>query len=193
MSLDSKYLGLEEMKSLGFKSIGTNVKISRSAKIYHPDRIEIGSNVRIDDFCLLSPGKDGLRLGNYVHISAFCGMVGKGRIELDDFVGLSSRVYLYSSSDDYSGLSLTNPTVPNEFTDVESDPIRIGKHVILGTCATVLPGVKIGSSSAIGAYSLVNNDVPEGVIAVGQPCVEIRKRDLKHLELEKQLSRRKDA
>lgn len=187
MPIDSKFLSESELESLGFKSIGTNVKISRTAKIYHPDRINIGSNVRMDDFCLLSPGKEGIKLGNYVHISAYCGLVGKARIELQDFVGLSSRVYLYSSSDDYSGLSLTNPTVPNKYTDVESDPILIEKHVILGTCATVLPGVTIGSSSAIGAYSLVNNDIPKGVIAVGQPCVEIRKRDMKHLELEKQL------
>jgi galactoside O-acetyltransferase len=187
MAEDSKYLSSNELNSLGFKSIGSNVRISRTVRIYHPDRIDIGSNVRVDDFSLLSPGKEGIKLGNYVHISAYCGLVGKAKIELKDFVGLSSRVYLYSSSDDYSGLSLTNPTVPNEFTNVESDPILIGKHVILGTCATVLPGVSIGNSSAIGAYSLVNNDIPEGVIAVGQPCVEIRKRDLKHLELEKKL------
>jgi len=182
-----KYFDHNELKGLGLKSLGAEVKISKTTKIYHPERIEIESNVRIDDFCLLSPGKEGIKLGNYVHISAYCGLVGKARIELKDFVGLSSRVYLYSSSDDYSGLSLTNPTVPNEYTDVESETIVIGKHVILGTCATVLPGVTIGSSSAIGAYSLVNNDIPEGVIAVGQPCVEIRKRDLKHLELEKKL------
>jgi len=188
MSSTSKYLDEGELRKLGFKSLGENVKISRSTKIYHPERIDVRSNVRVDDFSLLSPGKDGIELGNYVHISAYCGLVGKARIELKDFVGLSSRVYLYSSSDDYSGLSLTNPTVPNEYTDVESDPVIIEKHVILGTCATVLPGVTIGSSSAIGAYSLVNNDIPKGVIAVGQPCVEIRKRDLKHLELEKQLS-----
>jgi len=188
MSSTSKYWDESELRELGFKSLGENVMISRTAKIYHPERIDIGSNVRIDDFSLLSPGKEGIALGNYVHISAYCGLVGKARIELKDFVGLSSRVYLYSSSDDYSGLSLTNPTVPNEYTDVESDPVLIEKHVILGTCATVLPGVTIGSSSAIGAYSLVNNDIPNGVIAVAQPCVEIRKRDLKHLELEKQLS-----
>lgn len=182
-----KYFDPNELKALGLKSVGEEVRISKSARIYHPERIEVGSNVRIDDFCLLSPGKEGIKLGNYVHISAYCGLVGKARIELKDFVGLSSRVYLYSSSDDYSGLSLTNPTVPTEYTDVESDTVMIGKHVILGTCVTVLPGVTIGSSSAIGAYSLVNNDVPEGVIAVGQPCVEIRKRDLKHLELEERL------
>ena len=158
MSATSKYWDESELRKLGFKSLGENVKISRSTKIYHPERINIGSNVRIDDFSLLSPGKDGIGLGNYVHISAYCGLVGKAKIELKDFVGLSSRVYLYSSSDDYSGLSLTNPTVPNKYTDVESDKVVIEKHVILGTCATVLPGVTIGSSSAIGAYSLVNNN-----------------------------------
>lgn len=182
-----KYLSESEINRLGFKEVGRNVKIAETTKIYHPERISIGSNVRIDDFCLLSPGRDGIKLGSYVHISSYCGLVGKALIHLEDFVGLSSRVYLYSSSDDYSGLSLTNPTVPNEFTAVESEPIVIEKHVIIGTNATVLPGVTIGSSSAIGAYSLVNNDVPKAVIAVGQPCVEIRQRNLKHLELEKKL------
>lgn len=181
------YLTIEQLNELGLKSMGENIKISEFARIYNPGKISIGNNVRIDDFAILSAGEGGIKLGDYVHISSFCGLIGAEEIVMESFSGLSSRVFIYSSSDDYSGQALTNPTVPDEFTDVESAPVMIGKHVILGSCATVLPGVSIGSSSAIGAYSLVNNDIPEGVIAVGQPCNEIRKRSLKHLELEKEL------
>ncbi len=184
------YLSIDQLNDIGFKAIGSNIKISEFARIYNPQNISIGNNVRIDDFAILSAGEGGITLGDYVHISSFCGLIGAEEIVMESFAGLSSRVFIYSSSDDYSGQSLTNPTVPDAYTDVESAPVRIGKHVILGSCATVLPGVTIGSSTAIGAYSLVNNDIPEGVIAVGQPCHEIRKRSLKHLELEKELLNR---
>ena len=40
---------------------------------------------------------------------------------------------------------------------------------------TVLPGVTIGSNTVIGAGSLVNRDIPEGVVAVGNPCRVLRK------------------
>ena len=43
-----------ELKQIGFKRIGENVLISRKASIYQPELIEIGNNVRIDDFCILS-------------------------------------------------------------------------------------------------------------------------------------------
>ena len=39
----------------------------------------------------------------------------------------------------------------------------------------VLPGVKIGNNSIIGAGSVVTKDIPEGVIAVGNPCRILRK------------------
>ena len=56
----------EELKTLGLKEYGENVLISRKASIYGAGNISLGSNVRIDDFCLLS-GK--ISLGNYVHIA----------------------------------------------------------------------------------------------------------------------------
>lgn len=44
----------DELAEIGFKSCGKNVLISRKASIYSPAKIEIGDNVRIDDFCILS-------------------------------------------------------------------------------------------------------------------------------------------
>ena len=53
-------------------------------------------------------------------------------------------------------------------------PIRIGSDVWVGGGAMILPGVSIGSRAVIGAGSVVTRDVPEGVLAAGNPCRVIR-------------------
>lgn len=55
-----------------------------------------------------------------------------------------------------------------------SKPIHIGKNVWIGAGAIILPGVHIGDGSIIGAGSVVNKDIPQGVIAAGNPCKVIR-------------------
>ena len=54
-------------------------------------------------------------------------------------------------------------------------PIMVGDNVWLGTNVSVLPGVTIGSNVVIGAGSVVNRNIPDGVIAAGNPCRVIRK------------------
>ena len=54
-------------------------------------------------------------------------------------------------------------------------PINVGDNVWIGASVTVLPGVKIGSNTIIGGGSLVNKDIPDGVIAIGVPCKVLRK------------------
>lgn len=54
-------------------------------------------------------------------------------------------------------------------------PITVGDNVWIGTNVSVLPGVTIGSNTIIGAGSVVNKNIPEGVIAAGNPCKVIRK------------------
>lgn len=54
-------------------------------------------------------------------------------------------------------------------------PINVGDNVWIGANVSVLPGVTIGSNTIIGAGSVVNKDIPEGVIAAGIPCKVIRK------------------
>lgn len=53
-------------------------------------------------------------------------------------------------------------------------PIEIGSDVWVGGGALILPGVRIGSKTVIGAGSIVTRDVPEGVFAAGNPCRVIR-------------------
>ena len=169
----SSFYSEDELIKIGFKKLGRNVQISRFAQFYLPDKVEIGNNVRIDDFCILS---GDIKLGDYVHIAAYCGLYGRGGIEMEDFSSLSSRVAIYSSNDDYSGGALTNPTVPEEYRNVEYAKVIINKHCIIGSGTIILPGVEIGEGTAVGAMSLCNTDIEEWSVYTGIPAKYIKKR-----------------
>ena len=54
-------------------------------------------------------------------------------------------------------------------------PITLGDNIWIGADVTILPGVKIGAGSVIGAKSLVSKDIPAGVLAYGNPCRVIKR------------------
>ena len=55
-----------------------------------------------------------------------------------------------------------------------AQPIVIGSDVWVGGGAILCPGVRIGARSVLGAGSVVTRDVPEGVVAAGNPCRVLR-------------------
>ena len=186
MAFLSKY----DLESIGFKKLGKNVLISDKASFYGFENIEIGDNVRIDDFCILSGSSKGIWIGNNVHIASYSSLIGKENITMDDFSGLSSRVSIYSSTDDYSGDFLTNPTVPEEFTNVISNPVYLGKHVIVGSNSVILPGVKLSDGVAVGSLSLVNKSFEEFKLIAGIPAKIVKDRSKKLLNLECKLKKK---
>lgn len=175
------------IESMGFASIGRNVLISDRASFYGAARISIGNNVRIDDFCVLSAGAGGIAIGNYIHVAVYSSLIGRGRITLGDFCNISSRVSIYSSSDDYSGATMTNPMVPEEFTGVTHADVAIGRHVIVGSASVVLPGVTLEEGVAIGALSLVRSDCRAFGIYAGTPAKFVRERKRDLLDAERRL------
>lgn len=177
-------LSREAIDALGFLSVGENVQLSDRASFYGMSRIALGSNVRIDDFCVISAGIGGVVIGNHVHIAVGATLIGAGKITLCDFVGVSSKASIYSSNDDYSGGVMTGPTVPVAFTNVRHADVYMGKHVIVGSGSIILPGVTLEEGVAVGALSLINRDCKAFGIYVGNPARRIkeRKRDLLMLE-----------
>ena len=176
----------EELQSMGFAHVGTGVLISDRATFYGLQNIHLGDHVRIDDFCILSAGAGGIHLGNYIHIACYSSLIGAGRIELHDFSNISSRVSIYSSSDDFSGQTMTNPTVPETFKNVKHAPVLVGRHAIVGSGSVILPGVRLEEGVAVGALSLVTSDCAEFGIYAGTPAKRIsdRSRNLLALEAE---------
>jgi galactoside O-acetyltransferase len=55
-----------------------------------------------------------------------------------------------------------------------SFPVTIEDNVWVGSNVVILPGVTIGKNSVIGAGSIVTKDIPENVVAVGNPCKVLR-------------------
>jgi dTDP-4-amino-4,6-dideoxy-D-glucose acyltransferase len=182
-------LSRRDIESMGFASLGENVQISDKASFYGAGRITIGSNTRIDDFCVLSAGEGGIEIGNHIHIAVYTSLIGAGQICLADFCNLSSRVSIYSSSDDYSGETLTNPTVPDEFKNIRHAPVYLGRHVIVGSGSVILPGVTLEDGVAVGALSLVNKDCAAFGIYAGNPVRRVKERKRNLLDLEKMLAK----
>lgn len=175
----------EELQQLGFASVGKDVLLSRKASIYGAEQISIGDHTRIDDFCILS-GK--ITIGNHVHIAAYVALfAGSTGIELQDFVGISSRSAIYAESDDYSGVVMTNPTVPLKYKHIISGIVKAEKHAIVGSGCTVMPGVTISEGTAVGSMSFVNKSLDPWGVYVGIPCKKIKERSRNLLELEKQM------
>lgn len=178
------FLNNNELLEIGFKKIGSNVKISRKCSIYSPHKIEISDNVRIDDFCILS-GK--IEIGNNIHIAASTLLYGgEDGIVLEDFVALSSRVAVYAITDDYSGEYMTNSVIDDRFKNIISKKVIIKKHSIVGTGSTLLPGVVIEEGCSIGAMSLVTKSTESWKIYVGIPVRSIGYRSKNLLKFEKE-------
>jgi galactoside O-acetyltransferase len=178
------FLTQSQLENLGFKSLGKNVLLSDKASIYNAKNISIGDNSRIDDFSILSAGDSGIEIGNNVHIACFSSIIGKGRVVMGDYSGLSSRVSVYSSSDNYDGEYMTNPCIPTNFTNTIHKDVIIGKHVVVGSGSVILPGVYLADGSAVGAMSLVTKDVGEFEIVVGIPAKKLKNRKQMILDLE---------
>lgn len=178
------YLTPAQISRLGLKFVGSNVRISDRAAIHNADRLEIGDNSRIDDFCVVS----GLvQLGKNVHIAVFCNVAGGTEgIFFGDFSGLAYGCHLFSQSDDYSGKTLTNPTVPDIFKSETKKAISVGRHCIVGTSSIVFPGVNLGEGCAVGALSMVTKSTEEWTVYSGIPAKKIMRRRKDLLELERQ-------
>jgi putative colanic acid biosynthesis acetyltransferase WcaF len=89
-----------------------------------------------------------------------------GEIEIGTRATIAQEAYLSTGSHDFSQAGM--PLVTAKIT--------IGEDAFVGARAFVLPGVTIGARSVIGACSVVTHDVPENVIAAGNPCKVLRPR-----------------
>ncbi len=167
------FLSNEQLDKLGLKQYGNNVLISDKASIYSPHLISIGSNVRIDDFCILS---GNITLGNFIHISAYSALYGKYGIEIQDFSGISPRCTIFSASDDFSGEYMISPMVPDNVTNITGGLVKLERFSQIGCNTVILPNLTLAEGSAVGAMSLIKYDTSPWSIYAGSPAKYIKPR-----------------
>ena len=184
MAQQNSFYSMEELKDMGFKSIGADLSISKKASFYGVENISIGSHVRIDDFCILS---GEISIGDYIHIAAYSALYGSDAgIQINEFANISSRVCIYAVTDDYSGDSKTSPMIPDEYKNLQKAPVYIGRHAIIGSGSVILPGSEIGEGCAVGSLSLIKNALDAWWIYAGIPARKLKERSKGLLEKEKE-------
>jgi putative colanic acid biosynthesis acetyltransferase WcaF len=126
-------------------------KIEGTPFVHQRARIAIPSNLILHDRACLGDRANAYSLGE---------------IEIGARATVAQEAYLSTGSHDFA-----QPTIP-----LVTAKITIGQDAFVGARAFVLPGVTIGARSIIGACSVVTHDVPEDVIAAGNPCKVLRSR-----------------
>jgi acetyltransferase-like isoleucine patch superfamily enzyme len=187
-ALGGDYLCEDELKEMGFAEVGVGARVHSRASLYNLENIYLGENARIDDFCVII-ATSKVFIGNFVHIANYCYLGGTAGIEIQDFSGLAPRVSIFSASDDYTGMWLTNPTVPRSLTGGVRGLVRLEKHVIIGAHSVILPNVSLAEGTAIGACSLVKSGTTPWGIYGGSPARRLRDRGKNPLELETRVPR----
>jgi acetyltransferase-like isoleucine patch superfamily enzyme len=105
--------------------------------------------------------KDKLQLGYKTDIGAFSYINAKNSVTIEDFVQIGSHCSIYSVS-----------TI-----DEKEGPVLLKKNCKIGSHSVVMPGVTVGENSVIGAFSFVNQDIPDNVTAVGVPARIVQKKE----------------
>lgn len=181
-----------------FKQVGHNVIFGRNLTLRHPHKISLGSDVVIDEGCLLDAKgehntgitigdgftlgrfsslvcKNGdIKIGSHVNIGSTVKLVvgDNGAIEIGNSLDIGSSCHFSAGSYDYSQIDI----LPSSRRDVTRG-IKVEDLAWVGVGVIILDGITIGHRSIVGAGSVVTKDVPPGTVAVGVPAEVIKERD----------------
>jgi acetyltransferase-like isoleucine patch superfamily enzyme len=170
-------------------SCGRNVVFGQHVALRHPHKIHIGSDVVIDDNCLLDAKGDanrGIRIGDRIFVGRNTILSCKnGDIELGDGANIGFNCEVFSASRVTIGRRVLMAAYSyviggdHDFSDPSrsvleqsrtSAGVAIGDGVWIGAGAKILDGVTIGDGAVIGAGAVVREPVAASAIAVGIPA-----------------------
>jgi len=169
----TSFYSKEELLHIGLQKVGSNVLISKKTSIYSPEKISIGDNVRIDDYCILS---GNITLHSNIHIAAFCALYGSKGIVLEDYTGLSPRTTIFSAVDNFSGDYLISPMALPQYTDVTGGLVLIKRYAQIGAGSMIFPNLTINEGVAVGAMSLITKDLDAWGVYIGVPAKRLKDR-----------------
>ena len=146
--INSGYHEPEELRALFSQLIGAPV--DESFGLFPPFYADCGKNIHI---------------GKHVFINMGCKFQDQVGIYIGDGTLIGHNVVL---------ATLNHAKSPKDRGTMIPAPIRIGKHVWIGSNSTILPGVTIGDGAIVAAGAVVSKDVPENAIVGGVPATILR-------------------
>lgn len=172
-----------------FGALGQGSVVGRPTFIWQPERLFIGADTTIHPYCRIEalthnphlggPPVEGdarIEIGDRVVINSFTHIGAMRRVVLGNDVGIASGVCIEDHHYVFDDVSDERPLKKQGFRVTEvivEDGCMIGEHVV------ILPGVRIGRNSWIGANAVVTCDIPPYSIAAGIPAKVIRRMDPK--------------
>ena len=168
----SSFYDRTELENLGFSRLGDNVFVSRYAKIYGLEHLSISSNVRIDDFCVISVQQPST-IGNYVHIGTSTSMHCPRGFDIGDFAGISPGSRIFGTSDSFTEGFLMHSLVPTEFRKVSESRIQLSNFSQIGANCVILPAAFLAEGAVLGANSMLKSRTEEWGIYGGVPAKKI--------------------
>jgi galactoside O-acetyltransferase len=144
---------------------------------------EIGDGCHIETPLHANWGGHHAHLGKGIYCNSNLTLVDDTDIYIGDYCMLAPNVVIATSG---------HPILPilREHHYVYNLSVHIGRNVWVGSSVQILPGVTIGDNSVIGAGSVVTNNIPSNVVALGAPCRvvrEIGEKDRKYFFKDKEL------
>lgn len=143
-----------------------------------------GFGCRLESF---SSNTCSIRIGDNVQINDYVHITGLSSVKIGNGVLMASKIYISDCSHgSYRGdENDSDPCVSPSERILNSKPVIIEDNVWLGEFVSVLPGVRIGKGTIVGANSVVSKSLPDFVIAVGSPAKPIKKYNFQNLRWEK--------
>ncbi len=169
------------LRSKGAK-IGRNVSIGFGTVILASDfsKVRIGKFTRIGQFTIIACGS--IDIGRYVRVQMFTWIWGAGRLVLKDKALIGARVRIDLRNNDFHcGVASGVATGVIIYTHTQIFPYSKGwvhrrkdvvmeDYVRVGINSLLLPGIRIGRYTFVGAGSVVVNDIPPNSFAAGNPA-----------------------
>lgn len=178
----------ERAQAPRFGALGPGSLVRMPSMLLNPERLFIGTTSTIHPYCRIEiitdnphlegpplPARDArIQIGDRVVINSFSHFGAMERIELGNDVGIASGVCIEDHHYEYGAATDERPLKKQPFRVA---PVIIEDGAMLGEHVTVLPGVRIGRNSWIGANAVVTTDIPPYSIAAGVPARVLRRRD----------------
>jgi galactoside O-acetyltransferase len=130
---------------------------------------ECGDNVYIQRPLYANWGGRHVHFGSNIYANYNLTLVDDGHIYIADWVKFGPNVTVATAG---------HPVLPELRKDIVyqfNKDVHIGEGAWIGAGTVIVPGVTIGAGAVIGAGSVVTKDIPDDVVAVGNPCRVLRK------------------